>query len=106
MSCITGSIETRNRAATVEIFSETTGRPKFNIPYEQLNFLVERGFTIVKMAELLGVSARTIERRFQDFGLSVRATYTDITDTQLDQVVSGIISIFPNTGYKRMSDYL
>ena len=106
LSCITGSTETRNRAATVEIFSGTTGRPKLNIPYEQLNFLVERGFTIVKMAELLGVSARTIERRFQDFGLSVRATYTDITDAQLDQVVSGIISIFPNTVYKRMSGYL
>ena len=106
LSCITGSIETRNGAATVQIFSGTPGRPKFNIPYEQLNFLVERGFTIVKMAELLGVSARTIERRFQDFGLSVRATYTDITDAQLDEVVRGIISIFPITGYKRMSGYL
>ena len=67
---------------------------------------MERGFTIIKIAELLGVSARTIERRFQDFGLSVRATNTYITDAQLDEVVRGIISIFPNTGYKRMFGYL
>ena len=49
------------------------------------------------MAELLGVSARIIERRFQDFGLYVRATYTDIIDAQLDKAVRGIISIFLNT---------
>ena len=44
------------------------------------------------MAELIGVSVRTIERRFQDFGLSVRATYTDISDIQLDEIVRGIMS--------------
>ena len=53
-----------------EFFSGTSGRPKFNIPYDQLNFLVERGFTFVKTAELLGISVRTAERRFQDFGLN------------------------------------
>ncbi len=67
---------------------------------------MERGFTTVKMAELLGVSVRTIERRFHDFGLSVRATYTEITDVQLDETVRGIMLIFPNTGYKRLSSYL
>ena len=106
LSCITGSIETRNEAPTMQFFSGTSGRPKFNIPYDQLNFLVERGFTFVKMAELLGVSVRTVERRCQDFGLSVRATYADITDVQLDDTVRGIMSVFPYTGYKRMSGYL
>ncbi len=106
LACIGRSFETRISTATVQIFSGSPGRPKFNIPYEQLNFLVERGFTTVKMAELLGVSVRTIERRFHDFGLSVRATYTEITDVQLDETVRGIMLILPNTGYKRMSGYL
>jgi len=106
LACIGRSFEARRSAVTVQIFSGTPGRPKFNIPYEQLNFLVERGFTIVKMAELLGVSVRTIERRFQHFGLSVRATYTEITDAPLDETVREIMFIFPNTGYKRMSGYL
>ena len=106
LSCIGRSFEARSSATTVQIFSGTPGRPKLDIPYEQLNFLVERGFTTVKIAELLGVSVRTIERRFQNFGLSVRATYTEITDVQLDETVREIMSIFPNTGYKRMSGYL
>ena len=55
LSCIMGSIETRNEASTMQFCSGTSGKPKFNIPYNQLNFLVERGFTFVKMAELLGV---------------------------------------------------
>jgi hypothetical protein len=106
LACIGHSVETGVSAGTMQIFSQTPGRQKFNIPYEQLNFLVERGFTTVKMAELLGVSVRTIEPRFQEFGLSVRATYTEITDVQLDETVCKIMVTFPNTGYKRMSGYL
>ena len=106
LACIGRSFKARSSAATVQIFSGTPGRPKFNIPYEQLNFLVVKGFTTVKIAELLGVSVRTIERRFQDFSLSVTATYTEITDVQSDKTVREIMLIFPSTGYKRMSGYL
>ena len=42
LSCIARLIETRNEAPTMQFFSRTQGRPKFNIPYDQLNFLVER----------------------------------------------------------------
>ena len=75
-------------------------------PYEQLNFLLERRFTVVQISALLGVSSRTVERRLQEFGLSVRATYADISEEHLDSTVNQILATVPNTGYKRMSGYL
>ena len=51
-------------------------------------------------------NSRTVERRLQEFGLSVRATYTDISEEHLDSTVNQILPTFPNNGYKRMSGYL
>ncbi len=103
---ITYSCEVINPGRTEGIFTGSPGRPKFNIPYEQLNFLLERRFTVIQISALLGVSSRTIERRLQEFGLSVRATYSEISEEHLDLTVSQILASFPNTGYKRMSGYL
>ena len=106
LACLTYSFGTANNDTTERIFSGSPGRPKFNISYEQLNFLVERRFTAVQITELLGVSLRTFERRLRDFGLSIRATYTDVTNGQLDATILEILVTLPNTGYKRMSGYL
>ena len=106
LGCLIYSCEIVNRGGVEAIFTGSSGRPKFNIPYEQLNFLLERRFTVAQISALLGVSSRTIERRLQEFGLSVRATYTEISDEHLDSTVNQILATFPNTGYKRMSGYL
>ncbi len=106
LACLSYSWEEANSATAERIFSGSPGRPKLNISFEQLNFLIERRFTTVQISELLGVSLRTIERRLQDFGLSIRATYTDVTDEQLDVTILEILGTLPNTGYKRMSGYL
>jgi hypothetical protein len=39
------------------IFTGTHGRLKFNIPREQLQFLLEQGFTVPAIANILGVSS-------------------------------------------------
>lgn len=88
------------------IFTGNRGRPKFNIPYEQLSFLVERRFTIKQIAAALGVSERTVERRLQHFGMSIRGTYTNLTLEELDSTVGEILRTQPYTGYKRMTGYL
>ena len=106
LGCLTYSCEIVNCGRTEGIFTGSPGRPKFNIPYEQLNFLLERRFTVGQISALLGVSSRTVERRLQEFGLSVRATYADISEEHLDSTVNQILATFPNTGYKRMSGYL
>ncbi len=58
------------------------------------------------MAELLGVSVSTVTRRLRNYGLSVRQMYSDITDTQLNELVSTINHQFPNAGYRIASSLL
>lgn len=78
----------------------------FDIPKEQLQFLTEKKFTVEEMAQLFGVSKRTLERCLSDFGLSVTANYARLTDAELDATVNHIIADFPNVGCKRMSGLL
>ena len=47
------------------------GRPSFEIPKEQLSFLLEQGFKVQEVSSILGVGKRTIERRMAAFGLCV-----------------------------------
>ena len=43
------------------------GRPKFDVSREQLEFLLERGFSVRDVAQRLGLSLRETERRLQEF---------------------------------------
>lgn len=47
------------------------GRPAFDVSEDQLLFLVDSGFTVPKISELLGISKRTVERRMSDFGIKI-----------------------------------
>ena len=47
------------------------GRPSYDIMEEQLSFLLEQGFKVLDVSNILGVSVRTVERRMSTFGLSV-----------------------------------
>ena len=42
------------------------------------------------MVSLLGFSQQTIERRLADLDLSIRNTYIEISDIELDEKVRGI----------------
>ena len=59
------------------------------ISKEQLEMLLKARFRVPCIAELLCVSSRTIERRLQEYGLSVCAFYTEIQDCQLDDTKRG-----------------
>ena len=73
---------------------------------EQLQFLIDRGFTVREIASLLGVGVGTAEQRMHEFGLSIRSSYSTITDAVLDSIVESILRSFPNDGYQRMSGFL
>jgi hypothetical protein len=45
------------------------GRLKFDIPIEQLVYLLDNGFKVTDIASLLCVSEKTIYRRLQDNGM-------------------------------------
>ena len=82
------------------------GRPKLDIKPEQLEHLLHLGFNCPKIADVLGVSLSTIRRRMSEFGLSVTALYSTITDQELDSLVSQIKRDFPNSGSRLMQGHL
>ena len=82
------------------------GRPFLIITKVQLQLYLQYNFTVPKIAKMLLVSQSTIKRRFQEFGISVGDTYSDISDAELDSVIRNNISRFPNCGYRRMDGLL
>ena len=52
-------------------FTGRRGRPPFNVSEDQLIFLVDNGFTVPKISELMGISKRTVERRMSMFGIRI-----------------------------------
>ena len=82
------------------------GRPFLIITKEQLQLYLQYNFTVPNIAKMLLVSESTIKRRFQEFGLSVGDTYSDISDGELDSIIRNNISKFPNCGYRRMDGLL
>ena len=51
-----------------------------------------------EIANHFGVSKRTLERRSNEIGVSVKASYAILSDGELDSVVSDIVSQFRNVG--------
>ena len=88
------------------LFVAAPGRPAFHISKEQLAMLLKARFSVPCIAELLNVSARTIERRIQEYGLSVRAFYTEIQDCQLHDIVRDIKRGNHGCGSKMLIGYL
>ncbi len=61
----------RDSTGPRKIYTGRRGKPSFDINEEQVNFLLEQGFNVNEMSNMLGVGKRTLERRMQSFGLSV-----------------------------------
>ena len=84
----------------------TVGRPRFDIPREQLRLLIESHFNVPQMADMIGVSERTIHRRMSEYNLSIHSTYSEMTNQELDSVIADIHLEFPLCGNKQMSGHL
>ena len=82
------------------------GRPKFEISQEQLEYFLFYDFHVTDIAEALGVSKSTIQRRLRDYGISVTLTMSQLTNEQLDDKVRQIKNDFPNAGYRRVYSQL
>ena len=89
-----------------QVSSGGRGRPKFDVSREQLEFLLERGFSIPDVAKLLGLSLRTTERRLKEFGISSGQFFAAIDDQTLDCTVQTILVSFPSYDYRRMTGAL
>lgn len=69
----------------------------------QLEYLIDNDFSVTDIANMLNISVRTVHSRFQKFELSIRASYSSISNSDLDAVLKEIISEFPNIGYRRVN---
>ena len=88
------------------VLDGTVGRPSFQISPTQLEFLINNRFSVSQIAQLMGVSVSTLRRCMQTFSLSIHATYSSITDEELDGLVSHMQEQFPNWGNRQMYGYL
>lgn len=69
------------------------GRPSYHICKEDLESLLELGFNFHQMSMILGVSERTIRRRRELFGLGVGNNFTEISNEELDDIISNILQV-------------
>ena len=81
--------------------SGAAGRPKFDIPQEQLQYLIDYEISMTKIAQALGVSKSTIKRRVREYGISVGPRVV-LDDSELDTLVRDIQREFSNAGYRRI----
>lgn len=86
----------------------TSGRglPKFELAREQLQYLLDQGFSVSEIASLLGISRTTVHRRIVDFGTPGPREYSTIDDDELDRYVQDIQNSFPGCGEKLMEGHL
>ena len=76
------------------------GRPRYVIQEELLEQLLDMNFNCNVIAKLLGVSLRTVRRRMEEYGLSIRSRYSTISDENLDQLVIHLKHYYPSSDYR------
>ena len=88
------------------IYEDTPGRPRFDVPRNQLACLLEVRFTVPQIADILGVSVRTVRRRMAEYDLSVHILYSQLSDQQLDGIVREVQNQFPTCGNRQMQGHV
>ena len=53
-------------------------RPSFDVNEDQIRFLLDQNFKVAEISRIIGVGKRTLERRMNSFGISVRGTLLKI----------------------------
>ena len=74
------------------------GRPAIDIPEDQLAMLLEHHFSIADIARMMSVSARTVRRRVLQYGLESSTAYSDLSDSQLDEITAHFVHNNPYSG--------
>lgn len=86
-------------------YSGRAGRPRILLSVETVELLRSCGYTWKQVAGALQVGRSTLWRHLKDSGYEVK-TYTDISDDELDSVLTRIQRENPNCGQQLMLGYL
>lgn len=101
-----GRLMDEHSIASQVICDGSVGRPAFFIPYAVLEHLLDIHLTVPKISKLLGVSVSTVRRRMTEYGISVRNTYSNIGDEELDRLIESTNRSFPTWGVRQMYGHL
>ncbi|XP_077407559.1 uncharacterized protein LOC144038728 [Vanacampus margaritifer] len=91
---------------TVPVGRTKPGCPKMLICREYVSELLSIGLSATYIARLLGVSRWTLQRNMNSWGISVRALYSQLTNDELDNLVSQTHLCNPHAGYRLMMGLL
>ena len=83
--------------------ARTNGRPRQFVDRQQLEFLRSMHFTWEDIANLLGVSVKTLQRRAKEWGIK---TFSVISDCDLDHAVSEYLCESPFSGEAMINGHL
>ncbi|KAK9970123.1 hypothetical protein ABG768_026090, partial [Culter alburnus] len=84
----------------------TVGRPSYLLPISTIETYLSMGQTAGNIANLFGVSERTIRSRMAQHGLRVSDLFSTLEDAELDALVEDVLKRHPNAGYKMMIGHL
>ena len=74
------------------------GRPAYILEQEQVEMLLDLGFSCKGISSMFGVSRYTLYRRMDSWGLTGPNRFTDLSDDDLDELVRSIYSNHPHSG--------
>ena len=97
--CLQEAVDEKN-------LSHLKGRPAICIPEEQLAMLLGYHFKVTDIARILMVSPRTIRRRIIQYGLENEASYSNISDDDLDSLSLNFVHHNPNSGLRSLEGIL
>ena len=82
------------------------GRPQLYVSMDDVEFLRGLRFSWSRIAEILGISRSTLYRRLQDEAIDRMLSYSEITNSQLDEVMTVIKLNHPNDGERMIIGHL
>lgn len=88
----------RQRAITVDRTVGRLGCPKLCVSQDHLQGLIDMDLSVPCISKLLRVSVRTVQRRMQEWDISIRDCYSSMTDNELDCLVTEIKRDSSNLG--------
>ena len=98
--------EVRGRSSVLSVYAGGVGRPQYDDPEQALEMLLENRFAFPQISNMMGVSVSTIRRRMSALGLSVRGYYSNLSDSELDEIVRSIQWQYHMCGNQQMHGHL
>ncbi|XP_062849133.1 uncharacterized protein LOC134311422 isoform X2 [Trichomycterus rosablanca] len=106
ITLINTELDQRRTTILVDAVDGARGRPKLCVSKDHLEHLLEIGLAVPNICKLLGVSQKTIRRRMTEWNLSVRDSYSQVSDEELDSLVLAVKKDSPNLGHRMVKGRL